>query len=49
MRHDLPGGAVRFVMPAAGIEYTVVNGEIIYDHGKPTGNRSGRLLRSGVN
>ncbi len=49
MRHDLPGGGMRFVMPASGVEFTVVNGEIIYEHGKPTGKMSGRMLRSGVN
>ena len=36
-------------MPASGVEFTVVNGEIIYEHGKPTGKMSGRMLRSGVN
>jgi N-acyl-D-amino-acid deacylase len=49
MRNDLPGGGVRFVMPARGIEYTVVNGEVVYEHGNPTGKMAGRLLRSGVN
>lgn len=49
MRNDLPGGGLRFVMPASGIEYTVVNGELIYEHGKPTAKLAGRLLRSGVN
>jgi N-acyl-D-aspartate/D-glutamate deacylase len=49
MRRDLPGGAIRFVMGASGVEYTLVNGEVAYEHGQPTGKLSGRLLRSGVN
>ena len=28
-----------------GIDYTIVNGQIEYDHGKPTGVTSGRVLR----
>jgi N-acyl-D-amino-acid deacylase len=49
MRTDLPGGGIRFVMPARGVEYVVVNGEVTYEHGKPTGKMAGRMLRSGVN
>ena len=49
MRRDLPGGALRFVMPAKGVEYTVVNGEVIYKGGEHTGHLPGRVLRSGVN
>ncbi|HEY2104863.1 MAG TPA: amidohydrolase family protein, partial [Candidatus Binataceae bacterium] len=49
MRRDLPGGAIRFVMGASGVEYTLVNGEVVYEHGQPTGKLSGCLLRSGVN
>lgn len=49
MRRDLPGGAIRFVMGASGVEYTLVNGEVVYEHGQPTGKLPGRLLRSGVN
>ena len=32
MRHDLPGGRRRLVMPATGIHHTIVNGELVYDH-----------------
>jgi N-acyl-D-aspartate/D-glutamate deacylase len=49
MRKDLPGGALRFVMPARGVEYTVINGEVAYEHGRHTGKLAGRMLRSGVN
>jgi N-acyl-D-amino-acid deacylase len=47
MRNDLPGGGRRLVMPARGIEYTVVNGEILYERGKASGALPGQVLRSG--
>ena len=37
MRNDLPGGGRRLVMPARGVEYTIVNGSVLYEHGKHTG------------
>jgi N-acyl-D-amino-acid deacylase len=49
MQDDLPGGGRRLVMPAEGIEYTVVNGEVLYEHGKHSGALPGRVLRSGAN
>jgi N-acyl-D-aspartate/D-glutamate deacylase len=49
MQDDLPGGGRRLVMPAEGIEYTVVNGEVLYEHGKPSGATPGHVLRSGAN
>jgi N-acyl-D-amino-acid deacylase len=49
MQDDLPGGGRRLVMPAEGIEYTVVNGEVLYEHGKPSGALPGRVLRSRAN
>jgi N-acyl-D-aspartate/D-glutamate deacylase len=48
MRSDLPGGGRRLVMPATGIEYTVVNGEVLYEHGKVSGAMPGQVLRSGA-
>ncbi|MGH7933545.1 MAG: N-acyl-D-amino-acid deacylase family protein [Candidatus Binataceae bacterium] len=47
MRNDLPGGGRRFVMPARGVEYTIVNGAVLYEHGKATGALPGQVLRSG--
>jgi N-acyl-D-amino-acid deacylase len=47
MRSDLPGGGRRLVMPARGIEYTVVNGEVLYEHGKVSDTLPGQVLRSG--
>src|SRR5262249_20617125 len=29
-RYDLPGGAKRMVMPSRGVEYTIVNGTVVY-------------------
>ncbi|MGB1882894.1 MAG: N-acyl-D-amino-acid deacylase family protein, partial [Gammaproteobacteria bacterium] len=47
MRFDLPGGGRRLVVPARGVEYTIVNGETLFEHSKDTGSRSGQVLRSG--
>jgi N-acyl-D-aspartate/D-glutamate deacylase len=44
--YDLPGGAKRMVMRSQGIEYTVVNGAITWEHGALTGASSGEVLRS---
>jgi N-acyl-D-amino-acid deacylase len=49
MQNDLPGGGRRLVMPAEGIEYTVVNGEVLYEHGKHAGNLPGKVVRSRAN
>jgi N-acyl-D-aspartate/D-glutamate deacylase len=48
MQHDLPGGGRRLVMPAEGIEYTVVNGHLSYQHGKQSGDLAGEVIRSSV-
>ncbi len=47
MRTDLPGGGRRLVMPATGVEYTIVNGVPLFEHGRDTGMRPGQVLRSG--
>lgn len=46
MRNDLPGGGRRLVVPARGVEYTIVNGVPLFAHGNDTGVRSGRVLHS---
>ncbi len=46
MRNDLPGGGKRLVMPSQGIEYTIVNGQLLYEHGKHSGAMPGTVLRS---
>ena len=43
--HDFPGDAPRFVQRADGVEHTFVNGRHFMDHGEPTGELAGRLLR----
>ena len=47
MQYDLPGGGRRLVMPAEGIEYTIVNGRVLYEHGRASGAMPGQVLRSG--
>jgi N-acyl-D-aspartate/D-glutamate deacylase len=45
--HDLPGGEWRRVQPARGYRAIIVNGQITFDDGKPTGATPGKLLRHG--
>jgi N-acyl-D-aspartate/D-glutamate deacylase len=47
MQSDLPGGGRRLVMPAEGVEYTIVNGDVLYEHGIHSGYLPGQVLRSG--
>jgi len=35
------------VVPATGIEYTIVNGVPLFERGRDTGARTGAVLRSG--
>jgi N-acyl-D-aspartate/D-glutamate deacylase len=44
---DLPGGGLRFVTAAHGVEYTIVNGEVLFEQQKHTGALPGMVLRSG--
>jgi N-acyl-D-aspartate/D-glutamate deacylase len=46
MAYDLPGGGRRLVMPAEGIEYTIINGKTSYEHGRQTGTLAGEVIRS---
>ena len=45
-RYDLPGGGKRMVMPSQGVQYTLVNGDVVYADGKIVGSGSGQILRS---
>lgn len=45
--HDLPGGDWRRTVPARGIDYVIVNGEVILDHGNPSGKYPGQYLTGG--
>ena len=47
MRSDLPGGGRRLVMPAEGVQHTVVNGTVLYEDQRHTGALPGQVLRSG--
>jgi N-acyl-D-aspartate/D-glutamate deacylase len=42
---DLPGGAARLIQRATGVEYVMVNGEVLIDGGKETAARGGAVLR----
>jgi N-acyl-D-amino-acid deacylase len=48
MQNDLPGGGRRLVMPAEGVDYTIVNGDVLYDHGHHSGYLPGQVLKSGA-
>jgi len=45
--YDLPGGEWRRVQRARGYRAIIVNGQITFDEGKPTGATPGKLLRHG--
>ena len=45
MRYDLPAGGKRLVQKAEGYRYTIVSGEIVLEHGEPTGATPGKLVR----
>lgn len=46
MRHDLPGGGRRLVMASRGVEYTIVNGQVLFAQGVDSGARPGQVLHS---
>jgi N-acyl-D-aspartate/D-glutamate deacylase len=45
--NDLPGGAKRRKQLAQGIEWTVVNGQVLLERGEHTGAYPGKVARSG--
>lgn len=45
--HDLPGGDWRRIQRAEGYRWVLVNGDITFEDGEPTGALSGKLLRHG--
>jgi N-acyl-D-aspartate/D-glutamate deacylase len=45
MRRDLPAGGRRMVMPARGIHFTVVNGEVLFENQEHSGALPGFVLR----
>jgi N-acyl-D-aspartate/D-glutamate deacylase len=48
MLNDLPGGGRRLVIRSQGINATIVNGRILYEEGKHSGDLPGQVLRSGT-
>jgi len=45
---DFPGGAWCLRELAEGVHYTVVNGQVLLDHGKHTGALPGRVIRNAL-
>ena len=45
--HDLPGDEWRRVQRAEGYRWAIVNGEVTFEDGVPTGAAPGKLLRHG--
>jgi N-acyl-D-amino-acid deacylase len=43
--HDLPSGETRWIQKAKGIDYTIVNGEVLMERGSPNEVRPGKVLR----
>ncbi len=44
--HDLPGGLMRLRQLATGVDYTIVNGQVLIEAGEHTGAHPGRVVRS---
>ncbi len=44
--HDYPAGTGRLIQRASGVHYTIVNGKVICEDGKITGELPGQVLRS---
>jgi N-acyl-D-aspartate/D-glutamate deacylase len=44
--HDGPNGSPRRVQGANGVDYVVVGGQVVLDHGRHTGALPGRVLRA---
>ena len=45
---DQPGGEWRRIQRAEGYRWTLVNGQVTFEDGQPTGALPGKLLRSGA-
>jgi N-acyl-D-aspartate/D-glutamate deacylase len=43
---DYPGGFTRVLQHARGMHYTIVNGEVLIDHGQHTGAYPGHVIRN---
>jgi N-acyl-D-amino-acid deacylase len=45
---DLPSGETRWIQKAKGIDYTIVNGEVLMERGSPNEVLPGKVLRGGA-
>ena len=45
---DYPGGTRRLIQRADGMHYTIVNGQVIYEDGRLSGDLPGQVLRGGA-
>jgi N-acyl-D-aspartate/D-glutamate deacylase len=43
---DLPGGLTRVGLEDRGVDFTIVNGQVLLEQGEHTGAYPGRLVRS---
>ena len=43
--NDFPANSKRMVQQAIGMHYTIVNGTVINDHGRMTGDLPGQVMR----
>jgi N-acyl-D-aspartate/D-glutamate deacylase len=43
---DYPGGLTRVLQHSRGVHYTIVNGEVLIDHGNHTGAYPGHVIRN---
>jgi N-acyl-D-amino-acid deacylase len=43
--NDLPLGQPRLIERAEGVAYTIIAGEVVFDHGQHTGQMPGKVLR----
>ncbi len=46
LAHDYPAGEGRLIQRAVGILFTIVNGEVLIEHGRHVGGYPGRLLQN---
>ena len=45
VKRDLPAGGERLYIKANGINYVIINGSVLFDHGALAEQRSGKILR----
>jgi N-acyl-D-aspartate/D-glutamate deacylase len=43
--HDYPAGSKRLIQRSEGIHYTIVNGKVIHEEGRMSGELPGHVIR----